>query len=285
MARRTVTQSRRSQSRRQLSSAALPQAIVSQTRRSLAQRNNGSRLPLTTMSRQTFFQKVPNTEQRWIEAATKAGVLTRSLRGFRNFVSASKISQKQFLLFRTIFIKHGSRNFDAATFNLGQKFQQASSLLQSSLAFRTFLGAIRDNNFQGSGDFHPLRKQQREVLAYSSNSKDILTKKDETPVNATFINMLQAIAEIVPSPRAQWHHSKIRLSPRFGYGRGYSAVTDGQLQEKQNNRIEAIVECKSMARVGTHMKTIDMQEAAQIVALIKQYPGPERQYVYVKPRH
>jgi hypothetical protein len=195
------------------------------------------------------------------------------LRGFDHFVSASKITQQQFLLFRTVITKKDPANFDAAAHGIGTEITTARGILQQSGPFQSYAQAIPNNGFQGSGDFSPLRKQQFEVSE---------PDKDETPVNSTFINMLQAIAETGPAPHCcRWRHTKQRFQAIFGYDRGYTAVTDGQLQVYGTNAIQAIVECKSDTREGAFGMGVDMQEAAQIVAWIKCHEAPANRRIII----
>jgi hypothetical protein len=196
------------------------------------------------------------------------------LRSFNDFRSASKISQRQFLLFRTVIDKQDPSDFNAALYGIGPEILAARAILQASGPFQSYIQAIANNGYQqGSGDFGPLRKQQREVSE---------SDKDETPVNATLINMLQAISETGPAPhRSRWRHTNKSFQAFFGYGRGYVAVTDGRLEAYADNAIEAIVECKSETRAGNAARRVDMQEAAQIVAWIKEYDTPANRRILV----
>ncbi|KAL4807444.1 hypothetical protein BDV18DRAFT_102424 [Aspergillus unguis] len=57
--------------------------------------------------------------------------------------------------------------------------------------------------------------------------------------------------------------------------RGFSAVTDGQLQDISTGQIRAVVECKRAERETSDCR-VDMQEAGIEVALIREYPHPDR---------
>jgi hypothetical protein len=58
--------------------------------------------------------------------------------------------------------------------------------------------------------------------------------------------------------------------------RKFTAITDGQLQHTSTYEIRAIVECKTEQRERC-TPNVDMQEAAQMVSWIKEYPNSERQ--------
>ncbi|KAH8704991.1 hypothetical protein BGW36DRAFT_353421 [Talaromyces proteolyticus] len=225
------------------------------------------------------FEKVPGSETKWKQVVNDAHLWEKTLQVFNNFQSASKLTQDQFLLFRTIVLKRGT-SFDPAKFNIQQEHQQARALLNASTNFQSYKADIRNRTFVGQGEFGLLRKQQREVLEYDSSDEDKLTRIDETPVNATFINLLQAISEIPATPTSHWRHSKMEFVADFRHGRKYTAITDGQLQDNQNHAIKAIIECKKDVRKENIVAT-DMQEAAEIVAWIKCYPKPEHQRILV----
>jgi hypothetical protein len=220
----------------------------------------------------SLFPQVPRSERDWQRAAATAGVANKNLQSYDNFKSASKVTKRQFLLYRTIFVKKAKRQFNPNVFGLGTKFTNAQTLLRGSRGFQSYISAIQTKSFRAKGQFTALREQQREVLECQSGTGSILTQKDESPVNATFINMLQAIATVSPTISARWRHTKIELTANFGHGRSFTAVTDGQLQDIQTGKIRALVECKREIRANDSVK-IDMQEASQIVALMRHFPS------------
>jgi hypothetical protein len=226
----------------------------------------------------SLFNEVPRDEQAWLRAATAAGVENKTLRTYDKLKSASKVTKPQILLYRTIFARKDGRQFNPANFGLGARYTNAQNLLQNSQDFQSYINAIQAGAFGGTGNFTPLREQQREVLECLSGTGMILTQKDESPVNATFINMLQAIGTVSPAIRARWRHTKIELIADFGRGRSFSAITDGQLQDIQTGEIQAIAECKRDRRQKNRVK-IDMQEASQIVALIRHFSSTALLYV------
>ncbi|QKX64283.1 uncharacterized protein TRUGW13939_11456 [Talaromyces rugulosus] len=243
--------------------------------RSLAQRNKRLEQPASTAARhrarRSLADPEPQSSTTTSRPARPARLFTR-VPGFNDFKSGSNITQQQFLLFRTVIVKHDPVEFSADLFDMGPQIATARAFLQASDPFQVYIQAIANNGFQGSGDFGPLRKQQMEVFE---------PDKDESPVNATFINLLQAIAEVGPAPHfSRWRHTKKRFRAFFGYGRGYEAITDGQLETYATNAIEAIVECKSAARPGLGDR-VDIQEAAQIVAWIKQHETPANKRILV----
>ncbi|KAL3478767.1 hypothetical protein BJX99DRAFT_256180 [Aspergillus californicus] len=128
-------------------------------------------------------------------------------------------------------------------------------LLSGSNDFQAYLIAVPDRTLAGRGDFGPLRKQQLEIIL-PEETADKLGKRDESP-----------------------RHSKICLEAKFGHATGptrsYKSVTDGQLQDRNTIKIRAVVECKSMKRNDCSL-AVTMQEAAMLVAWIREFPGNER---------
>ncbi|KAL1856032.1 hypothetical protein Plec18170_003900 [Paecilomyces lecythidis] len=74
---------------------------------------------------------------------------------------------------------------------------------------------------------------------------------------------------------SQWNANMIPLEAYFGSPRGqrraYTAVTDGQLQNLSSKEILAFLECKRGLRLK-HSPQVEMQENAQAVAWVKEYP-------------
>lgn len=188
--------------------------------------------------------------------------------------SGSRVTQEQFLLFRAICKKIRDPNrFNAASLNLGAYLQQARQMLRNSPEFQNYLAAIGTKPLQSIGMFHIPLLQQREVLILPQKNATPLNKIDETSVNSSFISFLQAITAIDPAPDHEWRSLRIRLHANFGIVRGkakeYVSVTDGQFQHINSDNIMAIAECKQ----GSRRTAVDMQEVAEIVAWIKEYPN------------
>ncbi|KAL4790278.1 hypothetical protein BDV19DRAFT_394223 [Aspergillus venezuelensis] len=119
--------------------------------------------------------------------------------------------------------------------------------------------------------------QARQQLAASRDFQYLLLAlQNSANVNAVHINFLQAIYSIVPTPIAEWRHTKIRLTAHYGVvnkkPRKMVAVTDGQLQALQSKEIMALIECKKAPRSSTNAK-VEMQEAALFLAWVKEYSG------------
>jgi hypothetical protein len=205
--------------------------------------------------------------------------------------SASKISREQFLLLRVVTKELAKEEFDAEEFGLQNQISQAIQLLNKSEDFKSFLDVIKQRTVGGSGYFAPIRKQQREILETKTLSRPLEGPPvfDETPVNTVLINFLQALQEITPDQEYCWRYSKAQLTAAFTpkekkHGskrqkkevRSFTAVTDGQLQHAESCRIKVILECKKNPRPAC-LPEVSMQEAAQVVAWVRQYPSDERQ--------
>ncbi|CRG85497.1 hypothetical protein PISL3812_02551 [Talaromyces islandicus] len=244
---RSQTRGRRTRSGQQATSGA-PQRVPTSLAAPVPQPQAA-----TNRSR-VIFTEVPDTISRWRIAANNARLLLMA-------------------------VKHDPMSFDPASFDgMAQRVFNARGILQKLAPFQSYINVIANNGFLGAGDFTPPRKQQRELFDLD---------KDESPVNATFINMLQAIAELAPlhpdltTPRTRWRHTKKAFVAKFFYGRGYEARTDGQLESYETNAVEAIVECKAKPRQGYVGRQVDMQEAAQVVAWIKAHEDPAKLRILV----
>lgn len=232
-----------------------------------------------------FFQVVPDTPEKWRVHAVKAGVEKKNLGQYKDFESASKITQRQFLLLRAIVKKKGRNEFDAKNFGLQDSIAKSRELVSISTEFKSYLKAIEEETMGGEGHFSEVRNHQSEVL-WKGDDDDELTKIDESPINSSFLVLLKAFESMVPNCKYLWRSSKIRFSVTFhskNAGRsskkremGYQAITDGQLQLKSTGSIKALIECKVDKR-NPFKAAVDMQEAAQAVAWIKEYPSEERQ--------
>ncbi|KAL2824420.1 hypothetical protein BDW59DRAFT_172933 [Aspergillus cavernicola] len=202
-----------------------------------------------------FDDGTPSSVVAWKQAASKGGLLVRS-----------HITESQFLVLRTLIINSRAHAFNPARYQLTWRLGHARQLLRASTHFAHYVQAIRAGSLDGMGDFGPLRKQQYEILAAGRQS-DKLRKCDETPIN--------------PSNTSWWRNTKIRLEANFGHLAGvaadskFVAITDGQMQDKMSMQIKGVVECKSRARRSCG-RAVDMQEAAMLVAWIKEFPGPQR---------
>ncbi|PLN74584.1 hypothetical protein BDW42DRAFT_181976 [Aspergillus taichungensis] len=148
--------------------------------------------------------------------------------------------------------------------------------------------AMSRNGMAGLGRFEVPWVQQREVLQ-GRDKLQVLTRTDEASVNSSIISFLQAITSFVPWCNREWRTSRVSLHADFGTVNGrprrrhYAAITDGELQDKTTHKLLCLVECKRSQR-ESHSPQVDMQEVAEIVAWIKQYPdtapaGLNSQYV------
>ena len=89
------------------------------------------------------------------------------------------------------------------------------------------------------------------------------------------VSFLQALAMVAGLLGSEWNANRIPLRADFGnfggQARRFEPVTDGQLQDVLSRRILALVECKRDERLR-HSPQVEMQETAQMVAWIKEFP-------------
>lgn len=232
-----------------------------------------------------YFKRVPKNPQQWQNAAEQANVTNKNLRSCNDLRSGSSITQEQFLLFRTICPKVETLStFRGSNFNLAQNHIRARDILHGSADFQNYLDVLGTNKWQGIGKFERVLQQQYEIIRGFENPEAPLIEHREDVVNSSILLLLQTLLSLEDNPMREWRVSKRRLTAdfntasQFRHGTNSSlhrfvAITDGQLQDIVTDKIEAIVECKQ-GRRDKHSPKVDMQEIAEIVAWIKQYPDP-----------
>lgn len=237
-----------------------------------------------TMSASTklpkYFDQVPQSARVWTALALTANVYNSSVYDFTAFKSASKMAQKQFLLLRTVMTTQERLNPEQ--FGFQEKCEQAMRIIDSSDDFQGYLKDTEEGKNERRNIFYLLKKQQLEVLGQALSKKVGMRFHDEVIVNSTFMTLLVGISDLSKNCEFAWISSRVTLAADFSRGeeakedRKYSAITDGQLQHLSTHGIKVLVECKRYSRSKCPYK-VDMQEAAQMVAWIKEHPGPERQ--------
>lgn len=107
---------------------------------------------------------MPRNQAEWTTSVTAANVVDKSLKSCRQLRSGSRISQVQYILFRTIWpgVKP-PQAFNPTMFNLATEVQQARQMLGNFLAFQNYLAAIGTNTSQSIAEFTVPLLQQREV--------------------------------------------------------------------------------------------------------------------------
>ncbi|KAJ9273466.1 hypothetical protein DTO212C5_540 [Paecilomyces variotii] len=213
------------------------------------------------------------TAAEWREEVRERNLQGKSLAvSPNNLQSGSRVTEEQFLLFRTLF-PPTRECFDANLFGLSVEYQQAGVLLLGSADFQAYLqrisgGATSLSQWHQDTLFKvPLAQQQQAFLPGGSK----LTRRSESVVNASIISYLQALSMVATPISGEWSANRIPLEADFGSGRKFTAVTDGQLQEVTTKHILALVECKRDERLR-HSPQVEFQETAQMVAWIREFP-------------
>ncbi|PLB48479.1 hypothetical protein P170DRAFT_477094 [Aspergillus steynii IBT 23096] len=234
------------------------------------------------MTTQRYFRGLPTNEEEWQNAARASNVTDKSLHSCVELRSGSRVTQEQFLLFRTICPKFQEPYmFNSATLNLTARLLRAGTILAGSIEFQDYVSVLRANQWSNPNKFERVLEQQWEVLR-CYDSKNELIEHDEHVVNSSFILLLQTMLSLAPAPTREWRVSKRYLSADFRTVRQlrrdtnsakhrFIAITGGQLRHIAAGQIEAIVECKVRKAIMPQPQ-VDMQEVSQIVAWIKQYP-------------
>ncbi|GKZ40216.1 hypothetical protein AbraIFM66950_003665, partial [Aspergillus brasiliensis] len=131
------------------------------------------------------------------------------------------------------------------------------------------------------GEFRSTLIRQWEVLKGLQNRDDPLKCCDEGVVNGSLVTLLQILLSLHPTPASEWSIAKTRLRGTFGSLRSdtktlhLDVLTDGQLKDKRTGEIKSVLKCKEDIRIH-RSPTVDMQEAAEIVAWVSQYPDNDR---------
>lgn len=186
------------------------------------------------------------------------------------------------MLFRTICPQPIHPNyFNPADYGLD--LTTASNTLAMSHGFQAYLNQVGTNNFRGLGEFGTTLVRQWEVLEGFRNRDDPLKCSDETPVKSSLISLLQALSLLPTTTASEWRSTRLRLRGTFGSHNlrsgesppQFVAITDGQLQDKQTGKIKSVTKCKRYLR-DMMDKAVDMEEAAEVVAWVSQYPDTDR---------
>lgn len=227
--------------------------------------------------------KLPTNNIEWDHLARKYNVEKRSLRMNLKLHSASNVSYKQYLLFRTILPASVPKTrFDPRLLGISHLMPTADQILNGP-KFVDYLANIpaywtQPNATWAGEDLFRTAATWQGHLNYEQKMGTRFEGSKEASVNAAFLAFLTAIAALLDQPiKRQWSTARRKLTADFGTPqrkRQYVAYTDGQLEEVSSHRILALVECKSGPR-GRHSPGVDMQEVAQLVAWVKQHPaGP-----------
>ncbi|PWY66633.1 hypothetical protein BO83DRAFT_401460 [Aspergillus eucalypticola CBS 122712] len=212
------------------------------------------------MSLGKFIGELPRNGEQWVQYAKRAGLLHKSLRHCKELQSGSCVNDEQFMLFRTICPQPIYPDyFNPADYGLD--LTTASNILAMSQGFQAYLNQVGTNNFRGLGEFGTTLVQQTDPLKCS----------DETPVNSSLISLLQALSLLPTTTTSEWRSTRIRLRGTFGNHN----LRSGESPPQFTGKIKSVIECKRYLRekIG---KAVDMQEAAEVVAWVSQYPDTDR---------
>ena len=197
--------------------------------------------------------------------------------------SASQVSYRQYLLFRTLLppiVPPNQLNVQ----NLGgsHHMMQASQWL-ISLSFNEYIACFSNRQAQTTGWdwggtdrlFRVMAMQQQEVIR-NLTINGINRGATESTVNTAFLSFLNAISDLGPQPAQRlWTIQRKRLVADFSTPqreRKFVAYTDGQLEDAVTGCILALLECKRSWR-DKYSPKVDVQEVAEVIAWIKSFPA------------
>ncbi|GFG12605.1 hypothetical protein IFM5058_06029 [Aspergillus udagawae] len=226
---------------------------------------------------------LPETEREWRQSAGRHNMKNQSLHMNVKLHSASQVTYKQYLLFRTVLPSIvPPRQLNVQTLGIAPLMAQANLLL-SDVRFSDYILDVTTRQTQpvwnppwggNEGLFRVPAIQQQQVIRHEAQNSSVRSAA-EASVNTSIVSFLQAIAALVPQSGRQWTADRSKLTADFSTRRRkrqFVAYTDGQLEDTFSRRIWALIECKRSRRED-HSPAVDMQEVAQMVAWVKQHLG------------
>ncbi|RWQ99691.1 hypothetical protein C8Q69DRAFT_503212 [Paecilomyces variotii] len=246
------------------------------------------------------------TGAEWLAEARRRNIAHKSIKTCSDLRSGSKVTEEQFLLFRTL-VPSVEHRFDPNVFGLAAQYSQAAGpglptcqwngdRIPLEADFGAPAGsfiAVTDGQLQNitrKWNIEPDRSSPVDLTGLPTsqwNGDRIPLRADFGGPAGSFIavtdGQLQDITNnwniepdrsspVVGLPTCQWNGDRIPLEADFGGPAGsFIAVTDGQLQAVTDKRILALVECKRWER-DRHSPQVEVQETAQMVAWIKEFP-------------
>ncbi|RDH27447.1 hypothetical protein BDQ94DRAFT_175609 [Aspergillus welwitschiae] len=226
---------------------------------------------------------LPEDQNGWRDQARRNKVENQTLRMNVKLYSASHVSHRQYLLFRTLLPPIVQPNqLNVQTFGKPHLMIPANQRL-NCLAFNEYIANFTNRQAQATGWvwggtdrlFRVPAVQQQQVIR-NLTINGINRGATESTVNTAFLSFLHALSDLCPQPAQRlWTTERKKLVADFGTPqpeRKFVAYTDGQLEDATTGRILALVECKRSWR-DNHSPKVDMQEVAEIVAWIKNFPA------------
>ncbi|OQD74639.1 hypothetical protein PENDEC_c010G06550 [Penicillium decumbens] len=236
-----------------------------------------------------IFKKVPSDWPKWKRAAD-ATIKRRSPHKQPEFHSGSELTQEEYLLLRVIW-PPARRSFDQATLmslGLTQFYTQADTWLRLFTPFTNYLQAVRSNAATATCDtanathdqvglavFEPARFEQNQIISVINT-----TGIDEDSVNSSLLSLLCAITIKHPAVHCEWMTHRLAFKATFNSGAELEARVDGYLRNDNDGTAKVILEVKRGDR-NMHEPQVSMQEAAEVVALLKTYEPTCTKPVYV----
>lgn len=175
-----------------------------------------------------LFQVVPREWPGWKRAAQRT-IKQQSPHKQRKFHSASKLTQREYLLLRVLWPRPGRELTPADRMRLGlaQRYAQADTWLSHFRPFADYLRAVTTNAATETCDtlnaaddqvglaiFEPTRFEQGQVISVLSIGHAI----DEDSVNSSPLRLLLAITAKHPDVACEWLSHRVALNATFNSG-------------------------------------------------------------------
>ena len=104
-----------------------------------------------------LFFDLPQSQADWNYVTTQANLSHRSLRSCTDLMSGSRVTEEQFILFRTICPPSSNPIlFNPATYGLGQKILRAHTMLAQDTDFLYYTANVGMANWLGLGPYRDM---------------------------------------------------------------------------------------------------------------------------------
>ncbi|GKZ34469.1 hypothetical protein AbraIFM66950_004744 [Aspergillus brasiliensis] len=217
--------------------------------------------------------KCPKDKKEWEAAAKASGVDDKTLSTWPNLHSASQVTRDQYILYRVLCPEpKPSYELDISQFGIPRDcINEAQTLLQDDECFKLYLQRIGTDNWAGPqpqlGAFKTVLRLQSEIR----KGPKFGDSYDEDTVNSALIELLNALTFIIADTTDWWRTYKRQFKFSWGEVKGFTARTDGQLEDRNSQFVKVIIECKR--RLSGQANHVIMQEVSELVAWIKGRPS------------
>ncbi|OJJ95984.1 hypothetical protein ASPACDRAFT_54843 [Aspergillus aculeatus ATCC 16872] len=212
---------------------------------------------------------IPASRSEWVRLATQSRLIGKSLHDLVKLGSGSKVTKKQFVLFRAVWPRPEKFSHilnDKAKYHLNEVWDDAEQLVAKSVEIQNYfslvespdgLGALAEGQPGWPGSWALVLKWQKRC-----------PPNDEAVTNVALITFLDAVSNLIPQANFEVTIVRVAFEATFKTC-SYKALTDGGIWIKDDiDDVRAIAEVKKGPR-RDNSDRIRMQETAEIVGWLK----------------